>query len=182
MNTTEVMKQALEALESCTKGDYSTSHVIHPWFDEAKVEEAESELTAAIAELEQAQPVCYLREEWLRYEQSSDQDIFAFPVYAAPRTSSIPTRQEPVAWWNKYANEETWEFLSGKDPNGMLNGEWVPLYTHPAPAIPTGWRLVPVEPTEGMLDAMCQQLEFSGAALSAAYHDAIAVAPQPPKE
>lgn len=28
-----------------------------------------------------------------------------------------------------------------------------PLYTHPAPGVPDGWKLVPIEPTDEMLNA-----------------------------
>jgi hypothetical protein len=31
--------------------------------------------------LSKAEPVCYLREEWLSYDQSNDQDPHAFPVF-----------------------------------------------------------------------------------------------------
>lgn len=34
------IKQAIEALESCDPGDYSTGHVIHPSYDEEKVNAA----------------------------------------------------------------------------------------------------------------------------------------------
>lgn len=34
------MRQALEALESCKPGDWSTGHVIHPFYDEQEVAKA----------------------------------------------------------------------------------------------------------------------------------------------
>ena len=43
------MEQALEALESCTPGDYTTGHVVHPSFDLAAVHKAHTALTAALA-------------------------------------------------------------------------------------------------------------------------------------
>jgi hypothetical protein len=37
--------------------------------------------------------------------------------------------QEPVAWWQK---GEYYEFVSGaENPNGKLDGVWVPLYLQP---------------------------------------------------
>lgn len=40
---------------------------------------------------------------------------------------------EPVAW-TTMPDSEDWIFLSGaKNPNGILQGVWHPLYTHPAP-------------------------------------------------
>jgi hypothetical protein len=54
----EAMKQALEALESCTPEDTSTSHVIWPSYDEDAVEKAITSLHQAIAEAEkQEQPL-----------------------------------------------------------------------------------------------------------------------------
>ena len=51
-------------------------------------------------------------------------------------------KAEPVAW---------------VDHNGELQSfadtGWVPLYLHPAPAIPEGWQLVPIESTKEMSDA-----------------------------
>jgi FtsZ-binding cell division protein ZapB len=35
-----LLEKAKEALETCTEGDYSTGHVIHPSFDEASVNQA----------------------------------------------------------------------------------------------------------------------------------------------
>jgi len=44
------IKQAIEALESCTPGDYSTGHVIHPSYDEDKVNAAIAALRSMPAE------------------------------------------------------------------------------------------------------------------------------------
>lgn len=48
--TQEALKLALEALESCTPGDYSTGHVIEPSYDEQAVEQAITALREALAE------------------------------------------------------------------------------------------------------------------------------------
>jgi hypothetical protein len=40
------IEQAIEALESCTDGDYSSGHVIHPHFDRAMVDAALAALRA----------------------------------------------------------------------------------------------------------------------------------------
>lgn len=37
----------------------------------------------------------------------------------------------------------------------LLPGQTFSLYTHPAPAVPAGYKLVPVEPTPEMIDAGC---------------------------
>ena len=44
---------------------------------------------------------------------------------------TTPPAQEPVAW-TTMPDAADWDFVSGsKDPNGKLDGKWVPLYTAP---------------------------------------------------
>lgn len=47
--TPQLAQQCLEALESCTPGDWSTGHVIHPSHDEVAVEAAILALREALA-------------------------------------------------------------------------------------------------------------------------------------
>jgi len=49
----EVMKKALEALNTCVEGDYSTGHVIEPAFDKDLVNKAITALRQAIEQAEQ---------------------------------------------------------------------------------------------------------------------------------
>lgn len=69
MTKDEALKLALEALESCSAGDYSTGHVIHPSFDVDAVNKAIDAIDEALAQPEQepvglieslkiAQPCC----------------------------------------------------------------------------------------------------------------------------
>ena len=53
--TQEALKLALEALESCTPLDTSSSHVIYPWYDEKLVDKAITALKEALAQPEQEQ-------------------------------------------------------------------------------------------------------------------------------
>ncbi len=53
-------------------------------------------------------------------------------------------KAEPVAWMSKDGSASQFAHPWVVDPK--------PLYTHPVP-IPEGWQLVPVEPTQEMLDA-----------------------------
>jgi hypothetical protein len=53
------MKQALEALESCTPADTSTGHVVWPSYDEQAVAQAITALRTAIAEAEKQEPVAW---------------------------------------------------------------------------------------------------------------------------
>jgi len=55
--TIEAMKQALEALESCTPEDTSTGHVVWPSYDEQAVEKATTALRTAIEQAEKQEPV-----------------------------------------------------------------------------------------------------------------------------
>ena len=49
MTDKEAMELALEALESCTPLDTSSSHVIYPWYDEKLVDKAITALKARLA-------------------------------------------------------------------------------------------------------------------------------------
>ena len=54
------------------------------------------------------------------------------------------------------------------------------LYTTPpanSPVIPDGWKLVPIEPTQGMVDAHISGMQSAG--FSRAYRDMLASAPKP---
>lgn len=60
---------------------------------------------------------------------------------------------EPVAWravGPSYTVVVT-------DPERATDSRWEPLYLAPQPAVPEGWELVPVEPTDEMIDAGCKQ-------------------------
>jgi hypothetical protein len=45
----DLLQQALAALETCTPGDYSTGHVIHPWHDDALIDAAADAIRAHLA-------------------------------------------------------------------------------------------------------------------------------------
>jgi hypothetical protein len=53
MTDKEVMNLALDALESCTPLDTSSSHVIYPWYDEKLVDKAITALKERLAQPEQ---------------------------------------------------------------------------------------------------------------------------------
>lgn len=55
--TTEALKLALDALENCDAGDYSTGHVIHPSFNNKTVDEALAAIREALAEPVKQAPV-----------------------------------------------------------------------------------------------------------------------------
>lgn len=79
--------------------------------------------------------------------------------------------QEPVAWLHQTRTSsdvitdevkmfllrqyERWEFHSSMQIPSACKAEnyTKPLYLHPAPSVPEGYQLVPIEPTEAMQEA-----------------------------
>lgn len=97
-------------------------------------------------------------------------------------------KQEPVAYIAGYykdvINGETDAIPLGAEVS-FVNMNWrdqIPLYTRPAipgrVALPDGWRMVPVEPTEKMRKAGSQHT----GAVSATYRDMLSAAPTPPTQ
>lgn len=74
----------------------------------------------------------------------------------------------------------------------LLPGQTFSLYAHPAPAVPAGWKLVPVEPTGLMVDAGREAMQHApdlGGIVSAntaevmdSYTAMLAAAPAAPQE
>lgn len=59
--------------------------------------------------------------------------------------------QEPVAWLIEECDSAQWLSFDKRCKYAQ------PLYTHPAPAkVPEGYALVPIEPTEAMMDAAAE--------------------------
>ena len=113
----EAARKALEALETCTSGDYSTGHVIHPYHDEAKCFAAEDALRTALAAAE-AQPVgepfgyvitnnvpesSPYRHVFYRPSEISaaykDNALYSTPVYTAPpaQPAAQPLTDEQIS-------------------------------------------------------------------------------------
>ncbi len=68
-------------------------------------------------------------------------------VLAQPERPAV--QGEPVAW--EYCEEI---YAKGNpELNDYIRANGIPLYTTPQPAVPDGWKLVPVEPTEEMCKA-----------------------------
>ncbi|ENJ4476295.1 DUF551 domain-containing protein [Yersinia enterocolitica] len=62
-------------------------------------------------------------------------------------------------------------------------GEIIPAYTTPqlnSLEMPDGWKLVPIEPTQNMVDAHISGMQLAG--FSRAYRDMLAAAPEPQKQ
>jgi hypothetical protein len=65
-------------------------------------------------------------------------------------------RQEPVAFRERLTGRLAAE---GDEHRDRFTMAYAPLYARPVPAIPEGWRLVPVEPTPEMLGAVVSSMD-----------------------
>lgn len=97
-------------------------------------------------------------------------------------------QQEPVAWLARRPNGDSCAFeaddpdleLARTDPTAIFH----PLYTHPAPQqadrqrVPEGYVLVPVEPTDEMVDAACDKSDFFRVDFVLAWDAAINASPE----
>lgn len=58
----------------------------------------------------------------------------------------------------------------------------LPLHTQPQPAVPEGWKLVPIEPTHEMTEQGAQEADWYAHNAYDCYKAMLDAAPQPPKE
>ena len=110
------MRKALEALETCSYGDYSAKHVVDPSFDGDAVEAAIESLKAALAQQgEQAKPVAYITDThqgpmvWTpeMYGEACiycDDDEFPVPLYTQPAQMRILTDEQIKSMWAQYCS------------------------------------------------------------------------------
>lgn len=142
-----VIKQMREALESCTPADYTTSHVIHPSFDDALVEQALAIPADLAAEREKVAQLAATEKERNAFQ---DQCI-ALKVKRAELKKA-----EPVSKFN------VGRFCLSEDD---CIEQGIPFYAYErgvadaaeafgrnaAPVVPDGMVMVPREPTQAML-------------------------------
>ena len=76
---------------------------------------------------------------------------------------------EPVAWM---ADSDSPFFMHPAMHRDDDIG-FIPLYRHPAPVAPAGWKLVPEVPTDGMIEAMWNYETFADL-----YESILAAAPE----
>ncbi len=99
---------------------------------------------------------------------------------ALARIALAAKRAEPVG----YLEQNHLDYLrSGSDadiwPEGGAGD--IPVYLAPqlnSPEIPDSWKLVPIEPTQNMVDAHISGMQLAG--FSRAYRDMLAAAPEKP--
>lgn len=61
---------------------------------------------------------------------------------------------EPFAWtWTDILGERGLDYIEPDKKSWVKKFNVEPLYLHPKPAIPEGWKLVPIEPTPEMKKA-----------------------------
>ena len=63
-------------------------------------------------------------------------------------------QQEPVAWMNPHGGMLTANYIENFASGLDKEIHNIPLYTSPQPAPVQGWKLVPVQPTDEMVDAL----------------------------
>ena len=170
----KALKLALEALETCCAGDYSTGHVIDPSFDEDAVNEAITAIKEALVQPEPP-PECKTEEEktafafgwWkaLETQRMAQPDYRAVKTYheGKPVYVSQP-EQEPVGWQYREANDDgTWRAWSGCDKR-LAEDHWRQvraIYTAP-----------PKRPWVGLTDeeienGMCMSIQKTCRAIEA---------------
>lgn len=141
---TEALKLALEALESCDEGDWSTGHVIHPSYDEDAVKQAMIAIEEALAQQsnEQVEPVAsrhYFFEyvgfgKWAKcnketYDKMPKMErLSVYTHQPVPAAQPKEPEQEPVAWMN---DEMDCIFFDAERPEPFNFDFWKPLYTTP---------------------------------------------------
>lgn len=104
----KALKLALEALETCCAGDYSTGHVIDPSFDEDAVNEAIISLKEALA------PTSIQCE--VQDEQSSSQEPVAFSCLrcVTPKKCAVHGCS-PNTWPSEFSPKRPWVGLNDKE-------------------------------------------------------------------
>lgn len=86
------------------------------------------------------------------YEIVDRLDTFLF------HTASIE-QAEPVAWqWMNSESSDYLKILKGKN-RPDIRSSWRPLYAAPQAAVPDGWKLVPLVPTQAMCQAAKSRAE-----------------------
>ena len=89
--------------------------------------------------------------------------------------ADLAAKVEPVAYRYKFTADLQWQYTENKEHAHRL-AIVEPVYATPQQAVPAGFVLVPIEPTEEMLDAAYNG-RYSGG-MSAMYSNMIAAAPK----
>lgn len=128
-------------------------------------------------------------EAWFRGEQGKPCDgTWSFSQAAWHAALAwLRSQGEPVAWV-RFCSDGCYEgpiMNCSMEEIRKTSGAWTPLLLAPQPAIPDGWKLVPVEPTPEMLESAASYGGRGGYSAvrrddaSAIWRDMLATAPQP---
>ncbi|EPB4210499.1 DUF551 domain-containing protein [Yersinia enterocolitica] len=108
-------------------------------------------------------------------------------IVALARIALAAKRAEPVGYLCEWDNGN--QVIYYGEAGNALDDDWssqpsvhknLPIYTTPqlnSPEIPDSWKLVPIEPTQNMVDAHISGMQLAG--FSRAYRDMLAAAPEP---
>ncbi len=119
----KILQQALEALETCDEGDYSTGHVIHPSFDEKAVDAAITALRAHLDNTKEQEPVAWRIEvdqynnQWFTDDLDeacdtlTNDNAVAVPLYLSPTIPPgyVLVPEEPTEATIEAARTAAWE-------------------------------------------------------------------------
>lgn len=123
----EVLKQVLEALESCTPQDTSTGHVIHAWHDEKLVNKSITSLRQAIAELESQEPDYWLGYGLQAHTEKPFDNATALYTHPPQRTEGRVCCQqydiclEPCTSRGRHLKQRTWVGLTDEEIDDIAN-------------------------------------------------------------
>lgn len=87
--------------------------------------------------------------EFKTSDYSEEELLFVFRLIELVEEELLQ-KQEPVAW-RITPHDGLQTFMHNQISLPGYKNE--PLYLHPAPKIPVGWKLVPIDPTEEMMNA-----------------------------
>lgn len=144
-NHQDVMKLALEALESCQDGDYTTGDVLRQSFDEQAVNAAIVALWAALSQ-EQAEPVQSHRWEGDHNIESPNNACMHKSYCISLKAKPV---QEPVAWIQPKTVDSYLRPDLGYETCSKTDYGAFPVYTAPPKAEPAQepvkfWPLAPL--------------------------------------
>lgn len=118
------MRKALEALETCSYGDYSAKHVVDPSFDGNAVEAAIESLKAALAQQE--------------LPQKERPDFMAGYDAGMADAKRMAQQGEPVAWYEYNQDLDAWFLAYGHNPKAKARPLVFGDTAAPAPACQGG--------------------------------------------
>ncbi|WP_105624047.1 DUF551 domain-containing protein [Cronobacter malonaticus] len=115
-------------------------------------------------------------------EDKEQYDMFGLGVVAMDELLALRKEREkaePVAWVPKSQIDLLKKFrMVEADMSSMQRFDETPLYTAPpAPVVPEGWKLVPLEPTQEMIDAHVEGVQSGG--IQKGYRAMLDAAPAP---